>query len=227
MSNLFKTLVYQPLFNILILLINLTGNLGISVIILTVVFRLLLWPLFDKNEVMQHKMKEIQPKVKEIQTKHKEDMQTQSKELMKLYKENDIKTGSSFLFMIIQITLLLALINVFRIITQPQFATYMYDFIKLTKDINYVFLGINLQAHSLLLAIVAALSQMFQGMVSLKGYAKNDPQRKTMLMITFFIPFILIAFFKSFEAIIFLYWAVFNLISIIQTMYIQKRSNKK
>lgn len=42
MSNLFKTLVYQPIFNALILLINLTGNLGVSVIILTVVFRLLL-----------------------------------------------------------------------------------------------------------------------------------------------------------------------------------------
>ena len=73
MINLFNTLLYQPLFNILVILVNIIPNhdLGWAIIALTIIIRLILYPLSAKALKSQQALQGLQPKLKEIQENHK------------------------------------------------------------------------------------------------------------------------------------------------------------
>ncbi|HRV32365.1 MAG TPA: YidC/Oxa1 family membrane protein insertase [Candidatus Paceibacterota bacterium] len=163
---MFKLLIYQPLFNLLIIFYNLFNDLGISVILLTALIRLLLWPMFTKNETNQKIMAKIQPEIKRIQKEYAKDYQKQSQELLSIYKQYKLNPSFTIIFSIAQIFIILALYNVFAIVVKPTFTYYLYQPLRATTSINYLFLNtINLQQGSLLLAIIAALTQLVQGFI--------------------------------------------------------------
>jgi len=88
----FNTILYQPLFNALIFLYQyLPGqDFGIAVIVLTVLIRVLFYPLMLKSITSQRALSELQPKIQEIQEKYKNDKERQSKEMMQLYQREKI-----------------------------------------------------------------------------------------------------------------------------------------
>ena len=92
MSYLFNTFLYYPLLNALILVYNYAtfGDLGVAIIILTVLIRIVLFPLFYKSFEHQTIMQKLQPALQQIQHEHKEDKEKQALKMMELYKEHKV-----------------------------------------------------------------------------------------------------------------------------------------
>src|SRR5687767_12153083 len=108
MRYLFHELLYQPLFNALVFLYeNVTfGDIGIAIILLTIIIRLILYPLFRKSIRNQMLLQRIQPMVKRIQEEHKENREKQAKALLELYREHKVNPFSGILLLFVQLPIL-------------------------------------------------------------------------------------------------------------------------
>ena len=126
MVEFFNTVFYQPLYNGLIFLIGAipSADVGVAVVILTLAVRALLLPASIKATRTQIKMNILSPKIKEIQETYKKDREQQARKMMELYKEAKINPFSSFLVLLIQIPVVIAL-----------FLVLITDFQKLTQKL--------------------------------------------------------------------------------------------
>src|SRR3989344_4200053 len=102
MANLFNNFIYEPLLAVLVFIYqNIAfGDLGLSVILLTVFVRVVLFPVFWKSAKDQALMNRLQPHIKQIQLDHKDDREEQAKKLMALYKEHRLNPLSGFLLLL-------------------------------------------------------------------------------------------------------------------------------
>jgi len=119
---MFTTLIVQPIFNLLVLIYALLPghNFGLSLIIFTVVIRLLLWPLVKKQLHQAKAMRDLQPEIKKVKQLSKGDRQKESQLLMELYKERGINPFATFPILIIQLVILIGLYSgLRRVITNP------------------------------------------------------------------------------------------------------------
>ena len=214
--NIFQLLIFQPLYNILALLSNLTkGNLGWAVLILAAIIRLIIWPWYKKAMGDQRKMAKLQPKIKEIQKKFKKEPVKGNQEIMKIFREEKINPGNSFFFIFFQMAIFISLFIFFKQAIVNDWTLYLYSFVKLPEQINYLFLGlIDLKAPSLALAIISASLNSFLTFIQ-----PSSGQNKVMLL---GLPFIILFFYKKFPAIIILYWIGFTLVNILQEYMISK-----
>lgn len=117
--SLFDTILTQPIFNLLAFIYNFVGDFGAAIIIMTVLVRLALWPLVKRQLHQTKVMREIQPELQRIQRKaqsgSQEERMAASIAMMNLYKEKGVKPFSSFLVLLIQLPILIAIFNVIRI----------------------------------------------------------------------------------------------------------------
>ena len=219
--NTFELLIFQPLYNFLALLSGLTkGNLGWAVLILAAIIRLIIWPWYKKAMGDQRKMAKLQPRIKEIQKKLKEEPIKANQEIMKIFKEEKINPGNSFFFIFFQMAIFISLFIFFKQAIGNDWSPYLYSFIKLPEQINYLFLGlIDLKAPSLILAIISASLNSFLTFIQ-----PSSGQNKTMLL---GFPFIILFFYQKFPAVIILYWVGFTLINIVQEYMINKHATEE
>ena len=101
--------------NIIVFFYSFTHNYGIAIILLTVLIRLILYPLMQKQMVSMREMQKIQPLMKAVQEKYKNDKERLNKELMALYKEHKVNPMSGCLPLIIQMPILILLFQVLRV----------------------------------------------------------------------------------------------------------------
>ena len=219
--NTFELLIFQPLYNFLALLSGLTkGNLGWAVLILAAIIRLIIWPWYKKAMGDQRKMAKLQPRIKEIQKKLKEEPIKANQEIMKIFKEEKINPGNSFFFIFFQMAIFISLFIFFKQAIENDWSPYLYSFIKLPEQINYLFLGlIDLKAPSLILAIISASLNSFLTFIQ-----PSSGQNKMMLL---GFPFIILFFYQKFPAVIILYWVGFTLINIVQEYMINKHATEE
>lgn len=113
---MFTTLIVKPIANLLVLIYALIPghNFGLSIIIFTVVVRLLMWPLVKKQLHHAKAMRELQPELKRIKQAAKGNRQTESVMVMELYKERQINPFSSIGLIIVQFVILIALYSGLR-----------------------------------------------------------------------------------------------------------------
>lgn len=234
MISFFHTILYEPLFNALIFLYNnIPGHdFGIAIILLTVVVRLVLFPLNSKAIRSQKELSVLQPKIKEIQEKFKGDKAAQSKELMKLYKEHGVNPMGGCLPMLIQFPVLIALYWVFINGLNPDKINGLYSFIAHPGTINPLFLGIlDLSKSSGVLAILAGISQFIQTkmMIKVKPKQNKNPGDFSSMMswqMTYFMPMFIVFIAWKFPAGLALYWVVTNIFSIGQQYFINRKPLK-
>jgi len=217
--NIFQLLIFQPLYNLLAIFSNLTnGDLGLAVLILAAIIRLAIWPWYKKAMGDQRKMAKLQPKIKEIQKKFKEEPIKGNQEIMRIFKEEKINPGNSFFFIFFQMAIFISLYIFFKQAIVNDWSTYLYSFIKLPEQINYLFFGIvNLKAPSLALAIISACLNSFLTFIQ-----PSSGQNKAML---FGFPFIILFFYQKFPSVVILYWIGFTLVNIIQEYIINKNTS--
>jgi len=123
------TPIFQAIFIGLAFLYSVTGDIGISIILLTIVLRILLIPVFRKQIVSQRRMQMLQPELRAIQTKYKGDRQKVSEEQMKLYKDRGVNPASGCLPAVLQLVLLLPMYQVFmQGLNAPDISSMLHPF---------------------------------------------------------------------------------------------------
>ncbi len=184
--NIFDVLIVQPIFNALILIYGLLPghDFGISLIIFTILIRLLMWPLVKKQLHQTKLMRNVQPELKKVKARAKGNKTLEAQLMMELYKERGIKPFSSIGVLIIQLPIFLALFRVIQIITneRDKIDAYVYGFMSHLepikellanpKNFNESFFGIDLTRHAVgnegvyiplvVLALIAAIFQYIQ-----------------------------------------------------------------
>lgn len=233
-KNLFFVVLYQPLLNLLVLLYNwMSGyDFGLSIIALTIIIRIILFPLSIKAIKSQTILQKIQPKIQEIQKKYKNDKEKQAKEILNIYKNEKINPFSALLLTIIQIPILIALYKVFWNGLNPDELNFLYSFVYNPHQINYLFLNIiDLSKPNLILAIIAGLVQYFQTKIiqppKQKDVSVNDFAKIMQFQMIYFLPLFTIIILINLPSALGLYWTTSGLFSIIQQYFILRIAKEK
>lgn len=229
-SAVYHLIIADPLLNILVLLYNTVAfqDLGIAIIILTVLIRLALYPLFQKSMKHQLVMQEIQPKIKALQETHKGDYEKQSQAMLALYREHKINPFSGFFLLIIQLPILWAIYQLFLHIFQPGALDALYGFIALPDALPAMSLGfINLQEANWPIVIITAVLQYVQTRMAISANptAAKSAQAASLKMMSFVAPIITLVIFANLPASVTLYWLATSLISIGQQYMINRQQS--
>ena len=162
-SAIWNTVLYKPLVNALAFLISIVpgGDVGIAIILLTILVKVILFPLSQKAIQNQAAMNILAPEIEKIK-KSGASKEEQAKLTFELYRKHKANPFSGCLIQIPALIVIIALYNVF--IKGVNFESeLLYSFISVPASINMLFLGfIDISQKSLILAIVAAVSQYFQ-----------------------------------------------------------------
>ena len=228
LGNLYNQILYEPLYKFLVFLCHtIPGHdLGIAIIVLTLLIRVILFPLSQKSIKSQMRMGQFKDQIKEIQTKYK-SKEEQSRELMKFYKENKINPFSGCLPLIIQLPILIALYRVFINVLNP----------KNGLTLGHTFLGIiNLSVASPVLAVLAGVSQFFASRLAMKRAVSMpqpgasdkaaDMQKSMSKQMAYFFPILTIFIAWRFPAGLAFYWVVSTVLGLIQDYYLYNKYGK-
>ena len=191
-------------------------NYVVAIILLTILVRVLFWPLTHKSTVGMRKMQEIQPLLKEIQAKYKGNPQRLQQETWQLYREHKVNPLSSCLPMLIQIPVFFALFVVLRGAVELRYAPFLW-----IRDLSqpealfaswFPFGGLNI------LPILMAATMALQSALSPSA---GDKSQQRMMMV--FMPIMMLVMFYNFASALSLYWTLSQVISIAQTWWIRKK----
>ncbi|MDD5589561.1 MAG: YidC/Oxa1 family membrane protein insertase [Candidatus Portnoybacteria bacterium] len=233
LSYLFNEVLYRPLFNSLIFLYNqIPGHdFGLAIIILTILIKLILFPVSQKAIKSQKETQAIQPKIKEIQEKYKNDREKQGRAMMELYKEHKVNPAAGCLPLIIQFLVLIAMFTVFRTGLDPEKLKSLYWFIERPETINHFFLGIvDLAKGSIIFGVLAGITQFIQSkmmMTNKPASGKNDFAGLMNKQMLYVFPVMTVFLGIKFPAGLALYWTLSNILTIIQQYFFLKKNGKQ
>ncbi len=185
-------------------------NYGLAIIMVTIVIKLLLYPLTNKQMKSMRKMQELQPRMKVLQERYKDEPQRMQKEVFELYKEHGVSPLSGCLPLLIQMPILLAFYRALYQLkyTVPAHAAFLWVPSLSKPDPYYGF------------AILACLTTYIQQKLSTLD--PNDPSQKSMLYI---MPLFIAWLCATLPAGLALYWVTFNVLSIAQQAWVNSRSS--
>ena len=246
---MYNTLIFTPLYNILVEIMNIIPGigLGVAVIIFTVVVKVILFPLTKKALITQVKMKAIEPEVNKIRLQYANNKQEQAIKIMEFYKAKNIKPLFGVLLMFIQLPILFALISVIYHVIPEVNSDYLYSFVSV-PHISTTLFGIDITNKSLVLALLVAISQFIQLKYSvsmrqqksvndkiLKNGGKLDAsseiannlnsQMKIMMPILAFVSvyWLIPIKFPAASSVIAIYWIVSSIFTLVQELYIKRK----
>src|SRR3989339_71405 len=231
MSQVFHSLVFQPIYNALILLYNIIPghDLGVAIILLTVDVRLLLYPISKKQIESQKKLQDLQPEIKKLQDKYKGDKEKQGRALMDFYKEKKVNPASGCLPLVVQIVFFIALYQAFIAgINFNSACSDLYKSVACPDSINVNFFGIlDLAKPNIVLAIIAAAGQFIQTkMMMTKNPVpakKGDFSSIMTQQMLYLGPLLTLFIGMRFPAGLALYWVVNTLFAIVQQYLTMKK----
>lgn len=187
-------------------------NYGVAIIVLTIMVRLIFWPLTRKSNESMKKMGAIQPQLKAIQEKFKGDPQKLQQETMRLYRENHVNPMSSCLPMLIQIPVFIALFVVLRTATELRFAPFLW--IRDLSEPENLLAGVIQGVPALnILPFLMAGTMFLQSKLT---PSMGDPAQQKMMM--WMMPLMMFFMFYSMPSALLLYWTVSQFLAIIQLM---------
>lgn len=191
-------------------------NYGIAIILLTLVIRILFWPLTHKSTESMRRMQELQPEIKAIQALHKKDPQRMQQETMKLYKEKKVNPMGGCLPMFVQIPVFIALFTVLRNAIELRYAGFLW-IADLSAPEN-LFMGQVPFIHSLnILPLLMSASMVWQQKMTTPAVAATPEQQQQQKMMMIMMPLMMLFFFYSMPSGLVLYWTTSNLLMIAQT----------
>jgi YidC/Oxa1 family membrane protein insertase len=164
MAWLWQTIFYQPLLNLLVWIYNLVGgDMGSAIIVLTVLIKLLLYPLSQQSLKSQRALQRLQPQVEELKKRWQGQKDKLAQELMQLYQRERVSPLSSCLPILIQLPFLIALFKVFRSGLNSGSLDLLYSFVANPGHLNDTLFGLwHLAERSIPLAVITGLAQYWQ-----------------------------------------------------------------
>lgn len=188
-------------------------NYGWTLVILTILLRLVFWYPNHKSFQSMKVMQKIQPRVAEIREKHKDDKEAMNRELMNLYRTFKVNPLGGCLPMLLQLPVFIALYNLLSYSIELRHAT----FIPTLPFTNIVWLAdLSAKDPLLITPIIMGLSMFLQQKMS---PSPGDPTQAKMMM---FLPLIFTFLFLNFAAGLVIYWLVNNILAIIQQYFTNK-----
>ena len=212
----------RPMINVLIVLADyLLGSFGLAVIVLTIITRVLLYPLTLKQLRATKGMQELQPKLQELQKKYAKDKQKLAQEQMKMYKESGMSPSGCLVPMLVQMPIWIALYwSIMRLLAViPEdflgLSRYLYSWplVYSTLPLSSYFLWMNLAGPDTLLALLVGGSMWVQQ--KMVQPASADPKQKSQQqMMLWMMPLMFTFLAMSFPSGLALYWVISNVITI-------------
>lgn len=226
---MFNILLTQPLFNALVFLYEYVTfqDLGLAIILLTIIIRIILFPLFYKSFRNQTLLQKLQPQIQKIQHDHKHDREKQAKAMLEMYRQHKVNPFSGFLLILAQLPILIALYKVFFAGLTQETLQNLYSFIPAPENLNNLFLGlINLSDQSIIVVAMAAVFQYLHGRLSLPKTKLGEELPQALKMTKQMVwmgPILTVVILFKMPAAVGLYWLTTSLFSLIQQVYINKR----
>ncbi len=236
MANLFTIIFYQPILNLLVFLYNTISfqDLGVAIILLTILIKLILWPLGRQAIKSQKSLQDLQPKIEELKKKYADNKVELSRATMDLYKDNKVNPFSSCLPLLIQLPFLFAVYRVFSDGLGNKL-NLVYSFIYKPEVINGISFGfLNLNKPNIPLAVLAGLAQFWQAKMmmtkqpEIKTVGAKDESMTAIMnkQMLYFMPAITIFIGISLPGGLTLYWFVITVLTALQQLIVFKKKNK-
>jgi len=198
-------------------LYGVVGNWGLAIIFLTLVVRMLIWPLSLKGTENMKKMSELSPQIKEMREKYKNNPQKLNTEMSKLYKENKVNPMAGCLPMFIQMPIFISLYGVLRVHVGLRFEDFLWIRDLSEQEAILTIAGVTLN----ILPLTMTASMIYlQRMTP----SNMDPQQQKIMM---FMPIMFLFICYNMPAGLLLYMNTSNLVSISQTFYTKRRDEKR
>lgn len=203
------------------LIANPNISYGLTIIFVTIIIRLVLFPLNYKQIKSQVKMSEIQPQLKQVQEKYKKDPQKQQQEVAKLYKENGVNPLGGCLPLLLQWPILIGLYYVFNNLgtNEPEIA-------------NATFLGLKLMGvadmsnpATWILPLLSGALTYYSTVIMTSKNADSAQQKQTATMSIGMSIMITFMSFKFSTALV-LYWVTNSIVQVSQTLLMKKMDKK-
>ena len=233
LRTLWNTILYQPLLNVLALLVSIVpgGDVGLAIIILTLLVKIALYPPSQRSIESQAKMNLLAPELKKIKESGK-SKEEQARLTFELYKANKANPFSGCLLVLIQIPIIFALYWVFYKGISFD-GGLLYSFVEAPERVNMFFLGVlDISQKSLILAILAGISQYLQAHFMPKpastgevGSLSHSFSKSMHFQMKYFFPFLVAFIAYTISGAVALYWITSNIFSIGQQIYATKKKH--
>ena len=218
----------KPIFLMLDYFYSLLGNFGLAILLLTVIIKLLLFPLANKSYSSMAQMKLVMPKMQEIREQYGDDPVKMNQEIIALYKREGVNPASGCLPMLVQIPVFFALYKVLFVTIEMRHAPFFGWIVDLSaKDTTNVFTlfgAISWDPPSFLhigaLPVILCITMIIQQRVSPK------PADPAQAMVMQYLPYVFLFIFAAFPAGLVIYWTWNNILSIIQQIVISRNVEK-
>jgi YidC/Oxa1 family membrane protein insertase len=207
------TFIAKPMFSMMQFIQDYTGNWGWTIVLVTLLVKLVLFPLAHKGMVSMNKLKELAPKIKAIQEKYKDDKQKASTHMMELYKKEGANPMGGCLPIILQIPVFFAVYRVLVNAIELKGSEWILWFDDLTHTIAFP----NLLDPYIVLPLLMGLTMYIQQQIT-PTQIQDEMQKK----IFQWLPVMFTIFFIFFPAGLILYWTVNNIFTIVQQYYINR-----
>jgi len=180
---------------------------GLAIIFMTIAIKLVLFPITQKQLKSMRGMQEIQPKLKYLQEKYKDDPQTMQAKVMEMYKEHGVNPFGGCLPLIVQMPIFIAF-----------YQSLLHFNFKVAEHASFLWIpNIGARDPYFILAVLAAVTTYLQQRVTMVD--TKDPTQKSML---YFMPL----FMATLPAGLPLYWVTFNILGILQQLYVNHTHQK-
>ncbi len=213
---------WKPVCKFLLVVLNFTydflPNYGIAIILLTILIRIIFWPLTHKSTESMKKMQALQPLMAEIKAKYKDNPKKLQEETMGLYRKHKVNPVSGCLPMLIQIPVFVALFVVLRSAIELRFADFLW--IKDLSEPENLLAGVLPYPLNLLPIFMAATMAWQQ-----KLMPTPDPTQQKMML--WFMPIMMLVMFYKMPSALVLYWSANQVIMIAQLVIQKKRTAMK
>lgn len=200
----FMTFMAKPLFILLQTFFSWTGNWGWSIVLMTILIRLVLFPLTYKGMVSMNKLKALSPKIKELQAKHKGDKQKLNTQMMELYKKHGANPMGGCLPILLQIPVFFAIYRVLQNAIELKASPWIFW----VEDLS-------IMDPYFILPVAMGVTMFLHQRITPTNF--TDPMQEKIMK---FLPVIFTFFFMTFPAGLTLYWFINNLFSMGQQYYV-------
>jgi YidC/Oxa1 family membrane protein insertase len=211
--------IAQPLLVCLKFFNRFTHNYGLAIIVLTVLIKVLFWPLTHKSYQSMQAMKKLQPKMAQIREKYRDEKEKMNQEILQLYRTHKVNPMGGCLPMVLQIPVFFALYRVLYSSIAMRHAPFLWWINDLSAPDR---LNVGLQIPYLgglpVLTLLMGVSMFVQQKMT---PTSADPRQEKMMLM---LPVVFTVFFVNFPSGLVLYWLVNNLLSIGQQYYINKKA---
>ncbi len=226
--------IIVPMHKILSYFFNFTGNYGYAIILLTILVRLIFFPLNQYSMKSMGKMKSLGPEIENLKSRFKDDKQQLQREMMKLYKVNGVNPASSCFPILIQIPIFFSLYKLLLLDLAMRHSPFVWVWQDLSaKDPLTIFNLFGLLPYNVpafleigLLPVLMGSSMWLQMKLSPQP-SGSDEMQKMQKKIFMLMPLFLTVILAPFAAGLILYWVCTNILTIIQQYIINKNIKVK